>query len=259
VGGGHTIYMSTTTYQRGAVPPAGAVTPANERQSWEARSRVVLTPIAAPSILGLFGFAGATFMVAAHLAGWFGTTQSPMYLFPFAAAFGGLAQFAAGLFCFRARDGLGTAMHGMWGSFWLAYGLLFLLAAVKVIAIPPGKFPELGYWFLVLGTITAIGALASLAEGMGLFLTLAALATGSAFLAVHYLTGGIGWQHTGGWVLIGSAVAATYTAAAMLFESTYGKVILPLGKPKLKANKPGERFTRPVHYESGMPGVKQGQ
>lgn len=242
--------MSTATYQRGAVPPAGAVTPANERQSWEARSRVVLTPIAAPSILGLFGFAGATFMVAAHLAGWFGTTQSPLYLFP---------QFAAGLFCFRARDGLGTAMHGMWGSFWLAYGLLFLLAAVKVIAIPPGKFPELGYWFLVLGTITAIGALASLADGMGPFLTLAALATGSAFLAVNYLTGGMGWQHTGGWVLIGSAVAATYTAAAMLFESTYGKVILPLGKPKMEANKPGERFTRPVQYESGMPGVKQGQ
>jgi succinate-acetate transporter protein len=37
---------------------------------WEdgfARPRVVLTPYAAPSVLGLYGFAAATFMVALHL------------------------------------------------------------------------------------------------------------------------------------------------------------------------------------------------
>lgn len=34
-----------------------------------ARPRVILSPIAAPSVLGLFGFAGATFIVAANLAG----------------------------------------------------------------------------------------------------------------------------------------------------------------------------------------------
>jgi len=230
-----------------------------DHREWVDHTRVFLQPIAAPSILGLFGFAGATFIVAAQMAGWYGGEGSAQYLFPFAATFGGLAQFAAGMWAYRARDGIATAMHGMWGAFWMAYGVLHLLAATGTITLPAGEFPELGYWFLVLGTITAIGALASLAEGMGLFLTLAALATGSAFLAVHYLTGGMGWQHTGGWVLIGSAVAATYTAAAMLFESTYGKVILPLGKPKMKANKPGERFTRPIEHESGMPGVRQGQ
>jgi succinate-acetate transporter protein len=72
-------------------------------------------------------FEGATFIVAAHLAGWYGTTASPEFLFPFAAMFGGIAQFAAGMWAFRARDGLATAMHGMWGAFWMAYGILFLL------------------------------------------------------------------------------------------------------------------------------------
>jgi hypothetical protein len=33
-------------------------------------ARVFLQPIAAPSILGLAGFAGATFIVASNLAGW---------------------------------------------------------------------------------------------------------------------------------------------------------------------------------------------
>lgn len=35
---------------------------------WQDRTRVQLQPIAAPSILGLYGFAAATFIVAGHLA-----------------------------------------------------------------------------------------------------------------------------------------------------------------------------------------------
>src|SRR5881398_1134377 len=60
-------------------------------------TRVFLQPIAAPSILGLFGFAGATFIVASNLAGWWGTPESGLALAPFAAMFGGLAQFLAGM------------------------------------------------------------------------------------------------------------------------------------------------------------------
>src|SRR5437763_8803883 len=92
-----------------------------------ARPRVFLQPIAAPSILGLFGFAGSTFVVAANLAGWYGTSTSGQHLFPFALAFGGIAQFAAAMWAYRARDAIATAMHGMWGSFWIAYGILQLL------------------------------------------------------------------------------------------------------------------------------------
>jgi succinate-acetate transporter protein len=243
--------MSTRTQP----PPWG-----ENADSWAARTRVVLQPIAPPSILGLFAFAGATFIVAAHLAGWYGTTTSPEYLFPFAAIFGGVAQFAAGMWAYRARDGLATAMHGMWGSFWMAYGILFLLVAVGAVTVPAsGSFPELGYWFLALGVITAFGALAALAEGVGLFVTLTTLAVGSGLLAVHYLTGGSGWETAGGWVLVGSAVAATYTAAAMMLEGAWGRVILPLGKYEREANIPGARFTKAIENERAMPGVRQGQ
>ena len=61
----------------------------------EVAARVFLQPIAPPSILGLYGFAAATFIVAAHLAGWYGSTSSNMYLWPFAAVFGGVAQSAS--------------------------------------------------------------------------------------------------------------------------------------------------------------------
>ena len=228
--------------------------------SWPERTRVVLQPIAPPSVLGLFGFAAATFMVSAYLAGWYGNAATPTYLFPFAATFGGIAQFAAGLWCYRARDALGTAMHGMWGAFWMVFGLLFLLVAAGDLTVPAsGSFPALGYWFLPLAVITGIGAIAALAESLGLVATLTTLAVGSAFLAVHYLTGGIGWQHTGGWVLIASAICATYTAGAMMLEATFGRVVLPLGKLSKEANKPGGRITEPIEYGAGMPGVRQGQ
>src|SRR5213595_1018590 len=102
--------MSTTAYEATHRPPARSP---DSQVAWLERSRVVLQPIAPPSILGLFGFAGATFIVAAHLAGWYGTSTSPQYMFPFAAFFGGVAQFAAAMWSYRARDGLATAMHGM--------------------------------------------------------------------------------------------------------------------------------------------------
>ena len=69
----------------------------------------MLTPVAAPSILGLFGLAGATFMVASLLAGWWGTPIDSVVIAPFALFFGGLAQFLAGMsdvaFAFEAGTG----------------------------------------------------------------------------------------------------------------------------------------------------------
>ncbi len=226
---------------------------------WSDTTRVMLQPIAAPSILGLFGFAGATFVVAAHLAGWYGGSESDLFLFPFAAMFGGLAQFLAGMWAYKARDGIATAMHGMWGSFWLAFGILNLLVAVGAYTLPTGSFPELGFWFLALGVITALGALAAVAESAALFTVLTSLAVGAGFLAIHYLTG-VGWWGTAaGWILIGSAVAAAYTAGAMMLEGAWGRVVLPLGKYEKEANIPGGRITTPIQYEHAEPGVRQGQ
>jgi len=250
--------MATSADQQ-RFTPAGTATPASHPLGIDARTRIMLQPIAAPSILGLFAFAGATFMVAAHLAGWYGTTNSGQYLFPFAAMFGGLAQFLAGMWAYRARDGIATAMHGMWGSFWLGYGVLNLLAAAGAVTLPTSKFTELGFWFLVLAAITAAGAIAALFESLGLFAVLTPLSTGSAFAAIFYLTGTASWQTAAGWVLLASAFIAFYVAFAMMLEGAAGKVILPLGKPMMAANRPGARITYPVEWPLGEPGVRQGQ
>jgi succinate-acetate transporter protein len=224
-------------------------------------TRVFLQPIAAPSVLGLFGFAGATFIVASNMAGWWGTPTSGLALAPFAAMFGGLAQFLAGMWAYRARDAIATAMHGMWGAFWLAYGILNILIAAHALTAPTPWFhnPELGFWFFALAAITASGALASLAESLSLFAVLSTLAAGSGVAAGAFIYGSHGWVQVAGWLFVFSAGFAWYTATAMMLAAAGGMVILPLGKYKRSANVPGGKPVHPIELEWAEPGIKMGQ
>jgi hypothetical protein len=232
---------------------------------WEdgfARPRVYLQPIAAPSVLGLFGFAGATFIVASNLAGWWGTDTSPLYLAPFAATFGGVAQFLAGMWAYRARDAVATAMHGMWGAFWIAYGVLNVLLATKTLPAPTPAyhFPELGFWFFALGAVTASGFLAALAEGnLSVGAVLGTLAAGSGIAAGGLIYGSHGWTQTAGWVFVVSAGLAWYTATAMMLKAAAGRTVLPMFKLQRDANVPGAQPMRPVQLEWAEPGIKMGQ
>ncbi len=193
-----------------------------ERVNESAPARTVLQPIAAPSILGLYGFAGSTFIVAANLAHWYGTPETPLFLFQFAAFFGGLAQFLAGMWAYRARDGLATAMHGMWGAFWMGYGLLNLLFAVGLLKpTDPNFLPAFGYWFIALGVITFMGAIAASVENMALAGVLHTLWIASGLLAIGALVArdiNSIWVIIAGWVFLLSALLAWYTASALMFE-----------------------------------------
>jgi len=229
-------------------------------QAWESRSRIVLTPIAAPSILGLFGLFAATLIMGSNLAGWWGSTASLPGVATYALVLGGLAQFLAGMWAYRARDAIATAMHGTWGAFWIAWGLSQLLIASG--ALPAATRPKdvaFGFWFITLALITGSIALAALGDHLGLFLLLGALATGSGFLAAGEI-GGISWcEHLAGWLFVAAAGVAWYVATAMMLEYTTGRVILPLGTYQAGANAPGRKIVLPQAYEAGLPGSRVGQ
>jgi succinate-acetate transporter protein len=225
-----------------------------------ARPRVFLQPIAAPSVLGLFGFAGATFIVASHMAGWYGNPSSEGYLFPFAAFFGGVAQFLAGMWAYRARDAVATAMHGTWGSFWMGYGLLQLLLVTGVLETGGTLDSALGFWFIALCAITFSGMAGAFAEGnLGVTAVLGTLAAGSGLAAVAFLSASTGTEHAAGWVFVISAVLAWYVATGMMLQGAAKQIVLPLFKRDMEANKPGGTPTRAVELEWGEPGIKKGQ
>jgi hypothetical protein len=216
-------------------------------------AQIFLQPLAAPSILGLYGFAGATFMVAAHMAHWFGGARTDLFLAPFAAIFGGIAQFSAGMWAFKARDAVATAMHGTWGSFWIAYGLLQLAFLNGTLAQPTGAFPALGYWFIALAAITWMGTWAAAAESSVLATVLGFLAAGSTAAAVAELLGAEGGRIIAGYLFIISAIIAWYVASALMLESAYKRPVLGLGKTKRAQQGPT------LVPGTGEPGVIRGQ
>jgi uncharacterized protein len=215
-----------------------------------AAARIYLQPIAAPSILGLYGFAGATFMVAAHFAGWYGGPDTAMYLFPFVAIFGGVAQFLAGMWAFKARDGLATAVHGTWGSFWMAFGLLYLLILDGRIGAPGILAPALGYWFIVLAAISWMCSVAAFGENVGFASVLVVLSVGSTLEAIARLIGNNAVHVAAGYAFVISAIIAWLVASAMMFEEAYGHPVVTVGKKKVQTN---------VTTGMGEPGVIRGQ
>lgn len=220
-------------------------------------ARINLQPIAAPSILGLYAFAGSTLILAANMAGWYGTAGTPLDLIPFTSVFGGIAQFAAGMWAYKARDAIATAMHGTWGSFWIGFGILQLLIATG--SIPPNEgpsFPALGFWFIALAWITIMGTIAATTQNLALTLTLGTLSLASIFAALANLLGsslGIGWEVAAGYTFIISAICAWYTASALMLEGASGKAVLPVGKTGRAKEAPT------VAPGEGEPGVAKGQ
>lgn len=239
-------------------------TDGNEFTFWRDHTTITLSPVAAPSILGLYGFAASTFMVAGNIAGWWGNaTTSQLILMPFIFFFGGVAQFLAGMWSYRARDAMATAVHGMWGSFWMGYGLYLLLVAVGVLpsfAVSPVAAAGIGMWFVVLAALTWTATLAAAAQNIAIMSVLLTLAAGSTLLAIGLLAGGLpGVLIAGGWVLIASAVIAWYAGTAMMLEATYKRVVLPVGKIGREPNVPGRQPKETIQYQVGEPGVKAGQ
>jgi succinate-acetate transporter protein len=228
-----------------------------------ARPRVFLQPIAAPSALGLAGFSVATLMVSLIQAGWLGSWSDMGVVGLFAMTFGGIAQFAAGMWSYRARDVVATVAHGMWGAFWIAFGLLqiFTLTGKLPAPVPGHANTALGLWFFGLAYMTGIIAFAALFENLGIAAVLWTLAVGSGLSAAGwFLTGiGSGWLGAGGVLFVVSAGLAAYMVLAMCLLAMTKRTILPLGHYKKEANVPGRRPLEAIELGWAEPGVKQGQ
>lgn len=246
---------------------------------WRDHSAVVLSPVSARSVIGLFGMAAATFMVAVNLAGWQRSADHLLVLFPSARTAGGIAQFLTSMWAYCAltaggiaqflasmwachvRDALATAMHGLWGSFWIAYGLYTLLVALGVlpsILAGPSIACAYGFWFVVLGAITWIGAAAATIENVALACALTMLAAGCTLLAIGLLGAYATVLVIGAYQLIISGLLAWYLAGAVVLQAAFGRHVLPIRERRRHPHL-DTRALLPIHHASGEPGIQVGQ
>ena len=222
-----------------------------DRHAWTDRSRIVLTPVAAPAVLGWFAFAIAALLVGSHLAGWWGGEQTLTYLAPF-VLFLGAAQFLAAMWGFRAREPVATAVHGIWGGLWLGMGLAYGLAALDLLTLTGLEMP-LGFLMLGVGIITLGVVAATLFENLVLALLAGLAAVAAGIGGIGLMAETTAMVETGGWLLVIAAAAGWYFGTAILLAEISGVQRLPIGRYRMAADVPGEPTIEAVAYSTGMP------
>lgn len=218
--------------------------------------RIHLTPIAPPSALGLASYASSTFIVGTWLASWYGNEVTPLIIWPFILTFGGLGQFASGMWAFKARDTLGSVFHTMWGSAWLAMGLFLAYAGAQESAVNRYAYNDAwAIWMVPLSVLTYVLTAAAVYRDMvwaGITFT---LATGS-------LLGVLGWfihepavlKLTGYFWIVSSAMATYRVALYVLHEARPDRDILP----RFQHNRYREHCGKGYHHGYNEPGVLAG-
>jgi uncharacterized protein len=180
--------------------------------------------LANPAPLGLSGFALTTWMLSMVNAGWFTGSGVPLVLAS-AFAFGGTAQFAAGLLEMPRGNTFGFVAFCSYGAFWWSFALLVQFYAASV----PVGF--VGSWLLMWGVFTFYMWLASLALNRAVQSVFLALWITFFLLGAADLFAMPALHAAGGYTGLVTAMLAFYLAAAEVINETHGRTILPIGAP----------------------------
>ncbi len=177
-----------------------------------------------PAALGLAGFALTTFILSMINAGlWSGSGITVVVALAF--FYGGLAQLLAGQQEYKTGNTFGATAFSTYGAFWLAVAFFVFM---NVLGVFKGVSPGLGYLligFTIFNTYMMIGS----------FKTNVAVMLVFVFLEVTFILLDIGAfgpafaTMLGGYFGIITALLAWYASAATVINSTFKKVVVPLG------------------------------
>ena len=191
--------------------------------------------IADPGPLGLAAFALSTFVLSMYNAGILEGGR-PVVV-GLALFYGGLAQLLAGMWEFKTGNTFGALAFSSYGAFWLAWAAWFVWGSAQVPGAAAGSTHNahaIGIFLIAWGLFTAYMTVAA-TRTTTVVLTVFVLLTATFFLL------GIGdfvenetIVHIGGFVGLATALAAWYSSAAGVINSTFGKTVLPVGGPLVK-------------------------
>jgi uncharacterized protein len=188
--------------------------------------------IADPGPLGLAGFALTTFVLSVFNAGLIKTGDG--VVLGLALAYGGIAQFAAGMWEFVKGNTFGAVAFASFGGFWISFWWLLnhlpanakgndLAHGIGVYLLAWGIFTT--YMFIAsLRTTGAVAAVFVFLAATFIFLALGAFAMSTANLAAANYSG---LYKVGGWLGLITAILAWYASFAAVTNSTFKRVVLP--------------------------------
>jgi succinate-acetate transporter protein len=183
--------------------------------------------IADPAPLGLAAFALTTFFLSFVNAGLLPASVEPV-VFGLALAYGGAAQFAAGMWEFTKGNTFGATAFTSYGAFWLSFWWLTAhLAEYKIPAADVGK--GVGLYLIAWGIFTAYMTVAASRVSGAVLAVFALLTLTFVLLGIGDYAGSDTITKTGGFVGILTALAAWYASFAGVTTFAFKKPIVPTG------------------------------
>ena len=179
--------------------------------------------VADPGPLGLAGFAMTTFCLSAANANlWHGGGAAAAL--SLALVYGGIAQFAAGMWEFHRMNTFGALAFTSYGAFWISFYVL-----LKIPAIAPGT-DTVAIFLLGWTIFTLYMTVAASKVNTAVFLVFVVLSVTFILLTIgNWGAGHSGIVKAGGWTGLATAALAWYASAAGVINDTHKKVVLPVG------------------------------
>ncbi|HID25176.1 MAG TPA: hypothetical protein EYP23_01745 [Thermoplasmata archaeon] len=186
--------------------------------------------LANPAPLGLMGFGMTTVLLNIHNAGVF--TLGSMIL-AMGVFYGGLAQIIAGILEYRKGNTLGVTAFCSYGLFWLSLAALNVIPKVVPGVTHPSSVAMASYLFMW-GLFTFLMFISTLKHNKALQFVFLSLTVLFWLLALGDSTGNTLITRIAGYEGIICGLSAIYLAMAQVINETYGKEVVPVGKPSVK-------------------------
>ncbi len=171
-----------------------------------------------PAVIGLMGFGLTTMATGLHNVGFWGAGPT----LALAIAFGGTAQFIAGIVDLRKGIIFGGSAFMCYGAFWWA--VFVLLHVLPKAGVTVGKSDELG--FFLMWTLFTFGFCLA-AHKIGKYLAALFWLLLLAFLLLDGVVLGIVSPKLAGWEIFIVGFLAWYIATATLVNACHGRMVLP--------------------------------
>lgn len=179
-----------------------------------------------PAPLGLAGFGLTTLVLSVVNAHWIPATLTPV-VFGLALAYGGIGQFAAGMWEFAKGNTFGALAFTSFGSFWISYWWLTAHNAGQLPAADAHK--AIGMYLLAWGIFTLYMTVAATRVNIAVLAIFVLLTITFFLLALGEFQTSTGLTKTGGWFGVATAIVALYTSFAGVTKFTFGRDVLPVG------------------------------
>ena len=194
-------------------------------ETTEAPAPSTIVGIADPAPLGLAGFAMTTFLLSFINADIIKEAGAGAFVLGLALFYGGIGQFAAGLWEFRRGNTFGATAFASFGAFWLSFWAIQKSAPAGDVHEILGLFLFAWFIFTAYMTVAALRTSGSvLAVFVALTLTFLFLALG-AWQNDH--SGVATLTKVGGYLGIVTALLAWYASFAAVVNETHKKPLLP--------------------------------